>query len=297
MSLSITVGIPTYKRPQTIKLCLDAIFKQTKKPDKIIIFDSSEDDETEKIVNSFKSNLINYIHVKKRTILPKARNIILENCQTDIITYIDDDAIPKEKFIESIIWSFENFKEIAGVTGPTINSDINLSPLNEIIIDNKNRTKIYPWGEIRTATKKWITTKPIFCNIMIGANQSYKVNILKKVGGFDENFDNPSFREETDVQIRIKKLGYKFLYHPDVFVYHIVKQAGGIEDIEEKEKLYFYLAGKNHRYFVDKHFNKFLSRLSWIFWSRNPPCLWIAFLRQLIEKKPYLYWHKGLWFS
>lgn len=302
MKYSITVGIPTYKRPDTIKLVTESLLKQTIIPNKIIIFDSSEDNKTELVLKeliSHNKSLFIYKHIKKRVELPKARNKILDLTKTEIITFLDDDAVPKEKFIETIIWCFKNISELEGATGPSINVDKQLKPLEKIIYDNKNRTKIYPWGEIRTDTRKWIPNKYIFCDVMIGCNQSYKTITLKKIGGFDEKFRNPSFREETDVQLRIKKTikNSKFVYHPNIYVHHIIRQEGGIEDVERNEKKYFYLAAKNHKYFVDKHFSKILSRLSWLIWSRNPPAIWLAFFRQIIEKKQYIYWHKGLWSS
>ncbi len=293
--MTISVGICTYKRPALLKRVLDSLLSQTRIPDEIIVFDSSENDETKKTVISISSPTIRYHHTETRTILPKGRNEIIKKCSSDILTFLDDDAIPKNRFIETVLSSFGSFGDVGGVTGPTINSDENLNPIVPLIYDNKKRTSVYPWGEVRSDTRRWIPTLPQKCKVMIGANMSYRTKLLKDIGGFDEQFENPSYREESDVQTRIAKLGYSFLYHPDAYVFHLVKQPGGIEDIESKQANYFYLAGKNHRYFCDKHFPKWKTRLAWIFFNRTPPCFWLALILAIIRNKSYLMWHKGLW--
>ena len=294
--MTLTVGICTFNRSQVIGLCLNALLKQTELPDKIIIADSSSNDETELLVKNINSDRILYLRYEERTDIPSARNIILASCTTDIITYLDDDAVPVERFIKAVKETFAVDKETGGVTGPTINSDMDCAPIISIIYDNKKRTHVYSWGEVRTDTRRWVNSEPLECYVMLGANQSYRTDILKEINGFDENYVNPSFREESDLQIRILRKGYKFVYHPDVFVNHIVNQRGGIDDFESKQKTYFYLAGKNHRYFCDKHFPKWKSRAAWILWNRNPPSLFFCFALLFMRRSTaYFYWHKGLW--
>lgn len=292
--MTISVGICTYKRPALLKRVLDSLLSQTRVPDEIIIFDSSEDDETERITKNIKSSLIFYFHAKKRETAPKGRNFILSKCSSDIIVFIDDDAIPEQKYIGSIEYTFQG-ANVSGVTGPTINSDEKLKPIVTLLYDDKNRTALYPWGEVRSDTRRWIPSRPLRCNVMIGANMSFRTEELRMCGGFDEAYKNPAYREETDPQVRILRNGKIFVYHPNVFVYHLVEKSGGIEDIESKRNQYFYLAGKNHRYFCDKYFPKWLTRLAWIFWNRTPPCLWLAFLLTIFRKENYLMWHRGLW--
>lgn len=292
--MKIAVGICTYGRPSIVSRVVDSLLSQSVLPDSIIIFDSNENMETEKNISKKNSDLIHYIHKQPRMTAPRGRNFILSQCDSDIIVFLDDDAIPQKNYIDTIKKSFED-ENISGVTGPTINSNENLEPLLKIIRDDKKRVKIYSWGEIRSDTRRWIPSRAQKCETMIGANMSFRTNQLKAVGGFDETYQNPAYREETDPQIRILRKGGMFLYHPDALVYHLVQKSGGIEDIESKQSSYFYLAGKNHRYFCDKYFPKWKTRLAWIFWNRTPPCLWLALLLAITRSKSYLMWHKGLW--
>lgn len=296
MEKTITIGIATYNRHHILKHCIKHILQQTKKPDEVIIVDSTREIfrdpellELEKFCKTI------YLKQEEKTPLPKGRNIILSKCHTDIISFIDDDSLISTRFIQTIADTFTDEK-IAGATGPTINSTIDLTYKENIISNNSTfNTYITPWGDIYSNTRRWIPTKQIECSTMIGANMSFQTQILKSVGGFDENLFNPSFREDTDPQIKIRRFGYKFIYHPDIFVYHITEQSGGIEDIEKKKNKYFFLAGQNHRYFCDKHYPKILTRIAWFFLNRTPPNFFLALFLTLIRKENYLMWHKGLW--
>ena len=128
---------------------------------------------------------------------------------------------------------------------------------------------------------------------MLGANMSYLTDELKRVGGFFSFYkEGYGFREENFPQASLIKRGFKFLYNPEAFVYHIKAKKGG----SDRDFQHFYLCGKNHRIFADKFFPKILTRLSWIFWSKSPPALWIAVLLAIRRKDlSILKWHKGLW--
>ena len=295
--LTVDIAIITYNRRELLKRVLQGLAKQTKQPNKILILDTSPEKVKKSDIPQSLLTKTNLFFKEKRLNLPEARNFLLKKSTADIIVYIDDDAIPKESFTEAILSGFELGPNIAGVTGPSIDCDIDLEPLNKIIRDNKPRAYILPWGEIRLETRRWIPTKPLLVTAMKGCNQSYLRKDLVKAGGFDEKLALPCFREESDVQLPLIKKGKKFIYHPDAYVWHIQNQPGGISDIEEKagKSNYFYQAGKNHRHFSDKHFPKWLSRLSWLTISRNPPSLPIAILRTIFGKYNYLAWHRGLW--
>ena len=54
-------------------------------------------------------------------------------------------------------------------------------------------------------------------------NLAVRRNIFDRIGGFDESFKYAS-AEDYDLCIRIRKLGYKILYDPNVFVLHYHSQ-------------------------------------------------------------------------
>lgn len=272
--MNVTVGVATFKRPLLLEKCLRAIKNQTVKPDKVDVVDSS----------------------KKRIPQPVARNIILDRCKTDIIAYLDDDAIPSPYWLENILRGYSK-PEIVGVGGPCITVDETFAIKEKIITDQKNRNYFKSTGEIRCDARRWLPKEAVETQILPGGNMSFLTDKLKEVGGFDEHYEQAAFREENDPQIALIKKGYKFLYEPKALVWHVRTGKGGVsEDVRSKD--YFYWCGKNHKYLCDKYFSKLRSRLSWIFWSLSPPCLWLTIVLTIIRRdRRYLGWIKGLWWG
>jgi GT2 family glycosyltransferase len=288
--MKISVGIVTYNRPETLKLVLDSLRNQTKRPHEVIIVDSSNNKETEKLAKKYRTK---YMHTKKRLYQPQARNIILKKCKGDVIAFLDDDSVPEKKWLENIEkgYSFEN---VVGVAGPALNSDNRMRVLENIVRTEKNRNYFTSSGDLLMDTRRWVPQKPVFCSLMLGANMSFLIRPLREIG-FDEFYSrDAAVREETDPQIALVKKGYRFVYMPGALTFHIKAKVGGIRSNPEKD--YYYWAGVHHRHMADKYFPRWKTRLSWIFFSRNPPCLWLCIVLAIFRRDMnILKWHKGLW--
>ncbi len=290
MDMKATIGIITHNRAAIISECLSSVGRQTVKPEKIVIVDDSDNNETEKIVK--KSRLpVKYIHVKERIRQPPARNLIIKNTKTDIIAFLDDDAVPKREWLENILAGYKG-KDVAAVTGPAVNCTLNLKPLAKYKYTDRTQNTVNSAGDVRF-NGAWIPSRPAECKVMIGANMSFRMDMLKAAGGFIDFYkEGYGFREENFPQMVLLKRGYKFIYMPRAFVWHIKTRTGGAD----KNVEHFYLCGKYHRYFADKFFPKWKSRLSWIFWSVSPPCIWLCVLLAVARRdRSILKWHKGLW--
>jgi len=286
-----TVGIITHNRLHTLGLCLSALEKQTLKPTAVVIVDTSDKNNTG-FVRKFKLLPVKYIHLKKRVRQPEARNIIIKNTKTTLLSFLDDDSVPKPGWLRAVLSSFSNPK-VAGVTGPAINSTIDLKPLLNIDRSRKNKNYFTSYGDVMMKSQCWIPPSPVKCSTMLGANMSYRLSALRAVGGFVPFYKQGyGFREENFPQVRIIRSGFTFVYNPEAFVYHIKSQKGG----SDRDYEHFYLCGKNHRIFADALFPRILTRLSWLFFSRSPPCIWLAVLLAIKRRDlSILKWHRGLW--
>lgn len=287
----VTIGIITHNRAAIIYKCLDGIKNQTVKPYEIIIVDTSENTHTRDVIRKY-SMPIKYIHLKKRIRQPATRNLILNSTKTDIIAFLDDDAAPKDTWLENIVKGYRIGNKTVAVAGPAVNCDTNLKPIVDYKYTEKIQNTVNSTGDVRF-NGAWIPSKPKKCKVMIGANMSFLTDKIKSVGGFVNFYKHGyGFREENFPQMELLNKGYEFVYMPDAFVWHIKTRVGGAD----KDVEHFYLCGKNHRYFADKFFPKWKSRLSWIFWSVSPPCLWLCVILALVRRDfSILKWHKGLW--
>lgn len=293
--VDVTIGIVTYNRVEALKKCLNSILNLSVYPAKIIIFDNGQD-RAERIISNYRFLPIEYIYKEERVPMTFSRNRILEKTKTPIIAFIDDDTELSVDWLKNLFDAYQKCdkKKIAGITGPAINCDKAGNPLEKIIKVDKNLNFFTKWGDPRYEGKRWVPSKQIQCDFMIGCNMSFFTELIKKSGGFDEQLFNPSFREDSDASAKLFKIGYRFIYDPGVYLKHFPNMDGGITDVERTNN-YFYLAGKNHRRFVDKYFPKYLTRLAWVFWSKNPPSLILSLFLTIFRKRNYFYWHKGLW--
>jgi|GEM_PF-2269703 len=291
---TVTVAILTYQRPEAVLRCLLSVLAQERKPNQVVIVDSSENDATQSILAPYIDQ-VSYLRFKKRLIQPIARNRCLDAATSDIVAFIDDDAVAEPGWVGAIARAFHEHPEAGGVTGPTINATADLVPLEPLVTDARRRNAILPWGEVRSDSRRWVPPHTIEVTSMPGGNMAFPLTLLRETGGFDEGLDIPCFREETDVQFHILARGKKLYYVPEAYVWHVPGIAGGISDVEDDQALYFYRAGMNHRRVVDRYVPRFLSRASWLLWSRNPPSLPLALLLTLLRRRNYLAWHRGLW--
>lgn len=82
--LSVDVVIPTFRRPEKLERCLDAIKCQTIAPSSIIVIDDSEKDLGPAI----------------------SRNLGWKKGSSDVVAFTDDDCVPAKDWIENIIDEF-----------------------------------------------------------------------------------------------------------------------------------------------------------------------------------------------
>ncbi|MFC1925716.1 glycosyltransferase family 2 protein [Chloroflexota bacterium] len=288
--LEASLVIITFNRSYSIRACLDSLEKQTVRPLEVIVIDSSTNKDTEEVV---ADRDVVYRHLAQRTYQPRARNMALEICHGDVVAFIDDDTVCSPTWLENILegYSFEN---IVGTGGPVINCDNELRPLVKEKRTDKNQNYFKRSGESRIVTE-WVPSRPVRTQHFIGANMSFRKEALLQVGGFDEFYSSgAAYKEETDPQVALLRKGYGFMYMPGAMVFHLHHKSGGIRSGDQSNDIYW--RARNHRYLVDKYFSKWFSRPAWIFWSIEPPCLWLCLMAAVYRRsKSPLQWIKGLW--
>ncbi len=202
--------------------------------------------------------------------LPIAKNYAAKLCRHDFIFIFDDDVIVKQRCLRrhiETLSSSDNVGAVAGreVVGPQV---FKRSRFREIIITFLENVLPAPVSEAsyKLDGKYVARVKPnsfIFCRFDLSGNNlvevdtvrgcywSMKRRVFNEAGGFDQNFQG-ALRDETDLCLRIKRLGYKIYFQPDVYVYH-ERQLGGCNNVATS---YGSLLDKydNEFYFQFKHF-------------------------------------------
>jgi glycosyltransferase involved in cell wall biosynthesis len=121
LNARISVIIPTYRRPELIGGCLDALDRQSTPPLEVIVVDQSPDSKTRDIVQgrSAGSAPVRYLH-SDRAGVSLARNIGIRESRGALLAFTDDDALPEPRWLESIAAAFVATHPSAGLVGGRI---------------------------------------------------------------------------------------------------------------------------------------------------------------------------------
>ena len=218
----LTVAICTYRRFKELKRCLEHInaLNDNCLIETLVVDNSLRNEESEEFRSSlgFFNKKIRYI-ITQKSGLSFARNIALENCQTEFIAYIDDDAYVHPGWADAIFQAFQDFGEIVGIVGGKalplyqtpkpdwLRGDL-VNPLGILDLGDQCR-KLNP--------EEWL----------IGANVAYRAELLRFIGGFNENLGRNKnvllCHEELDVNKKISNIGFSSVYNGNAVVTHLVQ--------------------------------------------------------------------------
>ncbi len=196
----ISIIIPVYKRTEWLERCIERIKEQKYGGhfEVIIVDDGSPNGHAfESIIKNVQlhgDRLIWYL--KNSHAGPAAaRNYGARFSKGDILCFLDDDSLSAEEWLEEITRSFFSDSFVGVVSGKTLSFDRfdGLSLLLE--------KRVYP-------SKSWAS-----CNI------AYRRDVFEAIGGFDENFKEPSW-EDNDLGLRVLSKGYKHVFNEKAVVYH-----------------------------------------------------------------------------
>lgn len=236
----ISVVIPTYKRPDSVKTLLESLMNQTLPIEKfeVIIVDNNSEDETEqtvkKFISKYKNNLFYFLQKKKGA--AAARNLGFANAKSEIILFLDDDMIASPALLEEHLrFHNKNPEENKCVLGYfetewNEKDDTFLKFLHDSALQND-----FPDDSGDDVSYNYFFTGNISCSS----------SAIKKVGGFDEGFSVYGV-EDIDLGYRLTVDGNKIYFNKKAFSIH--NYNPGIEEfLKKREKV-----GMSLGYFLNK---------------------------------------------
>ena len=261
----IVVLIPSYDRPEILENTLPRWLKARHVGKVLILAQAS----SEEILNEYEKILkhqIDYGKVTYKLVLGrlgsvKARNVLLDLVSTYNYKYVimsdDDHFLLDENCLARITKLFELDSRIGAIGGKIIAKRLGKDPdfflnLPINLVDLMSRLTGYVFLDIKHGPRYSEFLPPIF--IM-------RKEVIDKGVRYDEILDSPTgFREESDLQLQIKNLGYKLLYDPGVYVIHLVNERGGNRPKMSMAKR-IYWKSLTHTVFILKWNKSFLRKI------------------------------------
>ncbi len=235
-----SVIIPTYNRPDVLKMCLDSLQNQTydKKKYEVIVIDDGSTDDTEILCSKMKYDYT-FRYIKQENSGPgAARNKGINIAKGKYTLIINDDAI-LDKYNLQVHWNTHQemtHKRVA-VLG-TFNYAVEFVKRPFVWIA-ENTPLIFGYSVAepnRFHNYRFFWT----CNISI------RTEVLLKVGGFDPLFNEPMM-EDTELGFRLEQIGFSVLFSPKAKAthYHWIDISGF-----EKRQI---MAARNVLKFISKY--------------------------------------------
>ncbi|MEG5066230.1 glycosyltransferase [Microcoleus sp. B3-A4] len=219
--LTISVVIPSYRRPKDLARCLDALKKQKRPADEILVVVRDTDTETWTFVQTLNPE---FLPLRTATVsvsgVVAAMNAGMDAACGDIIAFTDDDAVPHTDWLERIEAHFLSDTNIGGVGG---------------------RDWVYHGTQLEEGEREVVGQVQWFGRVIgehhLGVGEAREVDVLKGV--------NMSFRRSAigqmhfDTRMRgtgaqvhfelafslaLKRAGWKLIYDPKVAVDHFPAQ-------------------------------------------------------------------------
>ena len=204
MRFSLIIG--TLNRADTLGSCLESLLKQSFTDYEIIIIDQSNDDLTEKLVDSLHSEKIIYKRVSFKG-LSKARNEGLKYARGDFLCLIDDDAYYNEDYLSNALRTLTEGKD-----KKTIVSGYIFDTVNKRDFAKYDHTR----NNLSLNTIQIIRTCPSAALII-------PIQVMVECGAFDEKLGvgaEYGAGEETDLLLRAIQRDYHVIYSESVKLKH-----------------------------------------------------------------------------
>jgi glycosyltransferase involved in cell wall biosynthesis len=115
--MKLTVAIPSYRRQEDLRRALEALTKQERPADAVIVVARKSDTETHAVVREFMSKLPLALHLVERPGVVEAYNRAMDVVTGDVISFIDDDAAPHPDWARKIVQTFGEEPDLAGLGG------------------------------------------------------------------------------------------------------------------------------------------------------------------------------------
>ncbi len=215
--MSITVLIPTYHRTKDLARCLEAIRKQTRLADEVLLVVRDTDAETWTFLEAFNPNSL---PVRTVTVsIPgqvAALNAGLYTAQGDIIAITDDDAAPHADWLERIEAHFLSDSRIGGVGGR------DWVYIGTLLLDGERKVVgRVQWFGRAIGDHHLGVGEPREVDIFKGANMSYRRSAITNLR-FDERLRGTGAQPHNDMafSLAVKRAGWKLIYDPAVAVDH-----------------------------------------------------------------------------
>jgi len=213
--ISVVISVYSIERADDVMACIESLNRQTLLPKEVIVVL----DPNDTLVNYYKKRLNASVKIVVSDAfgLSSARNMGLKSCDSEIIAFIDDDAVADKDWLKNLSTNFDD-PLVIGVGGRIVPIWPNQNP-------EWFPEELY-W--IVGCSYKGLPTKKATIRNPIGCNMAFRRYAFEKAGCFSTTTgrvgDKLMGHDDTEMGIRVARRlpGALIIYDPFSIVYHRV---------------------------------------------------------------------------
>ncbi len=234
-----SVIIPTYNRDSVLAECLDALARQTVRPDtlEVIVVDDGSSDGTEQFCRNFQPNYSFQYLRQFNAGAGAARRRGVQHARGEYLVLINDDTISAPDLL-AVHWKVH---ENRGDVRPCVRGDFRFPPAAQERALTRFLTQspfFFPQLTLR-AGEYWEYTYVVTCNLSVNRDA------VLAVGSFDARF---RVAEVSDLEVRLSRKGFSVRYVPEAQAIH-QHLPFTVADLIQRATAY----GANQLAFLRKH--------------------------------------------
>ena len=256
--MRMTVIVPTYRRPNDLRRCLEALKRQERPADQVLVTVREDDSETNTFLAGYDAATLplQVVCLAVPGVLA-AMGAGLAKAGGDIVALTDDDTAPYPDWLRRMEAHFAADQAVGGVGGRDWQAN-----------DHRSRRVVgkIQWHGRVVGNHHLGVGEAHEVDVLKGANCAYRAEPLKQIG-FESRLRGTGAQVHWELALgmAMKRAGWKLIYDPAVAMDHFIAQRFD-EDVNHRG--YFNAAG-----LTNSAYNETLVLLTYL-----PPLRRAAFL-------------------
>lgn len=257
--VTISVFVPSYRRPTLLRNCLAALTRQSRPADEVVVTLRDSDLESRKVVEEFQSRLPLRLALVAIPGPMPAYNRGVTEVTGDIVCITDDDAEPFPDWIERIERRFAQEPSL-GAVGGRDHVHVDGVPQATRAV---SRVGIIQWFGRTIGNHSHDAVGARNVDILKGCNMALRTDQPIR---FDERLRGDAYHMEVGICLAVKRAGFGILFDPEIRVNHYLgpRQPGADRLGLAPERLS--ANGFNHVLVVMPHFPLW-RRIAFLIWT------------------------------
>jgi len=210
---TVSVLVPSWRRPDALARCLRALAAQTRAPIEVVVAARADDADTKRVVDALGPSFRVPLH-RAVTAAPgviAAMNAALSECRGEIVALTDDDAEPRTDWLERLEACFAD-PRVAGAGGR------DWQPLER---GNRETVGRVQWFGRVVGNHHLGAGPPRDVDVLKGVNCAFRAQLLRALG-FDGRLAGSGAQMfwELALCLPLRRAGWRLVYDPAIAVEH-----------------------------------------------------------------------------